>query len=235
MASDISDVDKRSALEAVCKSELFSHLYRLCAFLKYIVTEELEGRGELIMGKTIAQDVYDRDPAEEGDAKNVVRVDARRLRQNLEHYYDTTGNADPVKIFVDTGGYRPRFERVEITPSGEKRSRRAFGWAVLAFITGTAIGIAIAAATIERTPVDSGQTRTEVPIQDTLRRQAVIEQSASSLQAMNLANQARSMIFPIFNAPRQQLVAEVFRRVIELGPDYVTTPERLRRLELWQS
>ncbi|WP_282152794.1 tetratricopeptide repeat protein [Ruegeria atlantica] len=220
MPSDIKDIDKSNALEAVCKSELFSHLDRLCVFLKYIVTEELEGRGELIMGKTIAQDVYDRDPTEEGDANNVVRVDARRLRQNLEHYYDTAGTADPVRIFVDTGGYRPRFERVEVAASRQESSRRAFGWAGLSFVTGTAIGIAVATITIENNPSDTGQTRAEFPIQDTLKRQAVIEQSASSLQAMNLANQARSMMFPIFDAPRQQLVAEVFRRVIELGPDY---------------
>ncbi|MEW2916157.1 tetratricopeptide repeat protein [Ruegeria sp. ANG10] len=221
MASDIRNTEKTNAMQAVCDSELFTHLDRLCAFLKYIVTEELEGRGALIMGKTIAQDVYDRDPAEEGDINNVVRVDARRLRQNLEHYYDTAGCTDPVRIFVDTGGYRPRFERVAIASSdmGEN-PRRTFGWAALSFVVGTGIGIGIALIGLGEISEPQVQQSTQIPTKDSLRRQAVIEQSASSLQAMNLADQARSMMFPIFDRPRQQLVTEVFRRVIELGPDY---------------
>ncbi|CUK09525.1 putative PEP-CTERM system TPR-repeat lipoprotein [Ruegeria denitrificans] len=221
MASDIRKPDKTNAMQAVCNSELFAHLDRLCAFLKYIVTEELEGRGDLIMGKTIAQDVYDRDPTEEGDANNVVRVDARRLRQNLEHYYDTVGRTDPVRILVDTGGYRPRFERVQISPPDQNnKTRRTLGWAAFSFAVGTGIGIAIALIGFGQNPDIQNKQSIQAPSKDTLRRQAVIEQSASSLQAMNLADQARSMMFPIFDRPRQQLVIEVFRRVIELGPDY---------------
>ncbi|MEP4770038.1 MAG: hypothetical protein ABJY83_19215 [Roseibium sp.] len=219
MEDDIQDTDKQAALQSVCSSDLFSPLDRLCAFLTYIVTEELAGRGELIRGKTIAQDVYDRDPTDEGDADNVVRVDARRLRRNLAHYYDTVGATDTVRIFVDTGGYRPRFERVESPKTNRaSSSKRAFGWAALAFTAGTAIGIVLALGPLQRETTVLPQV--ENSEQDVLRRQAVREQSASSLQAMNLAEQARRMIFPIFDRPRQELVNEVFNRVIELGPDY---------------
>lgn len=221
MSSDIQNTDKIRALQSVCESELFSHLDRLRAFLTYIVTEESEGRGELIMGKTIAQDVYGREPAEVGDINNVVRVDARRLRRNLDHYYDTAGKADPVRIFVDTGGYSPRFERVTVASSDKKEhSRRAVVWAALFFLIGTFIGVAIALGPLQskfRPQVQEGPQETT---QDILKRQAMIEQSASSLQAVNLADQARGMMFPIFDRPRQQLVSEVFRRVIELGPNY---------------
>lgn len=219
MEDGIHNADKQAALQSVCNSDLFSPLDRLCAFLTYIVTEELAGRGEMIRGKTIAQDVYDRDPTDEGDADNVVRVDARRLRQNLEHYYDTAGASDPVRIFVDTGGYRPRFERVEGPQINRAlSSKRAFGWSALALTAGTAIGIVLALGPLKReTTVTPQMVNSE---QDVLRRQAVREQSASSLQAMNLAEQARRMIFPIFDRPRQELVNEVFNRVIELGPDY---------------
>ena len=51
-------------------------------------------------------------------------------------------------------------------------------------------------------------------------RAAIYEKSPSALQAFNLAHQARSMIFPIFDRPRQELVLSVFGRVIELDPDY---------------
>lgn len=219
MEDGIHIAEKQAALQAVCDSDLFSHLDRLCAFLTYIVNEEMAGQGESIRGKTIAQDVYDRSPSEEVDAYNVVRVDARRLRQNLEHYYDTVGAADPVRIFVDTGGYRPRFEKVEMAPNNEAASsKRTFGMAALTFAAGTALGVFIALGPLQREP--AMRPHVENTNQDVLKRQALREQSGSSLQAVNLAEQARRMMFPIFDRPRQELVNEVFARVIELGPDY---------------
>lgn len=219
MEDDIQIAEKQAALQSVCKSELFLKLDRLCAFLTYIVTEDIAGRGDLIRGKTIAQDVYNRGPSEEGDADNVVRVDARRLRQNLEHYYDTVGASDPVRIFVDTGGYKPRYEKVEVLPGHKAASsKRAVGLAALTFAAGTALGVMIAPGVAPREP--ETQPQVENTQLDVLKRQAVREQSASSLQAVNLAEQARRMMFPIFDRPRQELVNEVFERVIELGPDY---------------
>ncbi|MCG7521532.1 hypothetical protein [Ruegeria sp. Ofav3-42] len=221
METGIQEADKVKALQSVCDSELFSHLDRLCAFLTYVVTEELAGRGDLIMGKTIAQDVYGRDPSEAGDTDNVVRVDARRLRQNLDHYYDTAGSADPVRIFVDTGGYRPRFERAEAPQrKSQGSSKRTIGFAALAFVIGTAIGVAVGFGPLTSLTKDRAQDLSSTPSHDSLKRQALREQSATSLQAVNLAEQARSMIFPIFDRPRQKLVTEIFRHAIELGPDY---------------
>ena len=95
-------------MASVSESNLLLHQERLKDFLAYIVEEEIAGRGEGIRGKTIAQDVYGKDPTEGVDSDNVVRVDARRLRQILDHYYQSSGSGDPVRIHVDTGGYRPR-------------------------------------------------------------------------------------------------------------------------------
>ncbi|MCP4384917.1 MAG: hypothetical protein GY798_26480, partial [Hyphomicrobiales bacterium] len=190
-------------------------------FLSYIVKEDLAGRGETIRGKIIAQDVYGRDPVAGGDPENVVRVEARRMRQTLDHYYDTAGASDPVRIFVDTGGYRPRYERREAPKPGPRRGKpQAVG--LLAFVAGSLVGIALMSVLPQ-------QQEALLPLPDdppasdgrrTLERQAILDKSPASLQAVNLAEQAKSMLFPLFDAPRQTLVSEVFRRVIELDPDY---------------
>ncbi|MGI9370401.1 MAG: tetratricopeptide repeat protein, partial [Ruegeria sp.] len=83
----VSSADMRAALASVLKDERLAHTERLRGFLTYIVEEEVVGRGNDIRGKTIAQDVYGRVPSDGPDPENVVRVDARRLRQILELHY----------------------------------------------------------------------------------------------------------------------------------------------------
>ncbi len=118
---DIPETSKRQALAGVLGDTHFDGSDRLRSFLTYVVEEELAGRGGDIRGKTIAQDVYDRDTTEGVDPENVVRVDARRLRQLLELYYEGAGKGDPVRLHIDTGGYRPRFQEVK-TASGPLRA-----------------------------------------------------------------------------------------------------------------
>ena len=76
----ITEKEKRNALARILDREELAGAERLRAFLTYIVEEEVAGRGEAILGKTIAQDVYGRTLSEKGDVDNIVRVDARRLR-----------------------------------------------------------------------------------------------------------------------------------------------------------
>lgn len=42
---------------------------------------------------------------------NIVRVEARRLRERLRQYDDTEGRDDPVVVDVPRGGYGVNFER----------------------------------------------------------------------------------------------------------------------------
>lgn len=67
------------------------------------MTEKLSGRGEKIMGKSIAQDVYGRRAEKDIATANVVRVDAGRLRRRLELYYAEEGRGDPVRISIAKG------------------------------------------------------------------------------------------------------------------------------------
>lgn len=217
MQPPISIEQKQAALDAVLASEVFRPLERLRDFLTYIVEEDIAGRGEAIRGKTIAQDVYERPLGETADPENVVRVDARRLRQTLDLYYETAGKSEPVRIHVDTGGYRPRFEHYASTSAGHNGLKR-FVVPGVALACGALLG-ALAVVFWPGSPTVDGNAGKLT--RDVLERQAIVEKSGASLQAVNLAEQAREMIYPIFDRSRQDLVTEIFRRVIVLDPDYI--------------
>ncbi|CAD0187013.1 putative PEP-CTERM system TPR-repeat lipoprotein [Ruegeria sp. THAF57] len=224
-ASDgISEQDKRRALANVLDDTHFDGADRLRSFLTYVVEEEIAGRGADIRGKTVAQDVYDRDTTEGIDPENVVRVDARRLRQLLELYYEGVGKFDPVRLYIDTGGYRPRFEpatkRIQPDP---RKSEKALWLPLAAFTAGAILGAVLAVSFLPVTSErGSGSKPDSVAVgkPDLLRNAAIYEKSPSALQAYNLAQQARVMTFPIFDLPRQILVLSVFERVIEMDGTY---------------
>ncbi|MEN0000160.1 MAG: hypothetical protein AAF940_04695 [Pseudomonadota bacterium] len=77
--------------------------------LRYIVEQELAGKGDLLKGYTIAQDVFgksdDFDPAMDA----VVRVQAGRLRDQLASYYSGEGADNPIEITIPRGTYMPHF------------------------------------------------------------------------------------------------------------------------------
>jgi hypothetical protein len=221
-ASSITPEAKRDALRRALGAEPLKGAGRLRDFFSYVVEEEIAGRGTTIRGKTIAKDVYGRDLLNEGDPENVVRVDARRLRQILKVYYETGGKSDPVHIHIDPGGYCPRFEVVAPSKAVASTWVTAILVPLATFAAGAILGGILSVLVFNPREADklvaSGQP-TENPAL-ALRREAIFEKSPASLQAVNLAHQARSMIFPIFDVPWQEMVSVVFQRVIEIDPDY---------------
>ena len=214
----VTDDASRVALSRILASDRFVRSVRLSEFLSYIVEEMLAGRGDLIRGKTIAMDVYKRDPTDSGQSENVVRVDARRLRRSLEEYYATDGKEDAIRIWVDSGGYVPRME-MRKDGSLEKPTVRTGIFQPSVFL-----GIlAIVAVGIGVTAYLKGAPARTMPLPDrqiVLERQALREKSAVTLQAANLAEQARGFLFPVTEPERQNIAADMFREVIHLDPDY---------------
>ena len=209
----------RSALAKVCGSEIFTASPRLQEFLRYVVEQALSGKSARIKGKTIAIDVYGRDLQSEPGSLNLVRVEARRLRRSLTEYYAGEGSNDPIRIEIHPGGYKPHFvevarpvadqtDPVPVTAGGRLRNMPlvylgigliviAFGiWSIQAFVA-------------------PGNLMDQ---KDRATREALREHSVPTLQAVNLADQARGMIFPLFDAGRQKLALDMFRHVIQLDP-----------------
>lgn len=98
-----------AALDHILASGSLGNSSRLITLLRYVVTEELEGRGDRIKSYTIATDVFGRSADFDANTDSIVRVEFRRLRQALEHYYATKGTQAAVRIVLPSGTYRPAF------------------------------------------------------------------------------------------------------------------------------
>ncbi|MBP2311296.1 tetratricopeptide repeat protein [Azospirillum soli] len=97
------------ALARVLASRSLRSSARGRRFLQFIVQEAQAGRADRIKAYTIAMDVFDRDADFDASLDPVVRIQAGRLRQALEHYYLTEGTDDPVRISIPKGSYVPHF------------------------------------------------------------------------------------------------------------------------------
>ncbi|QKK26967.1 adenylate cyclase [Rhizobium hidalgonense] len=100
--------DIREQLERIVSSPEFPGVGRAAAFLRYVVSETLDGRGNRIKAYSIAIEVFGRDAGFTQDDP-VVRIEAGRLRRSLERYYLVAGQHDPVRIDIPKGGYIPSF------------------------------------------------------------------------------------------------------------------------------
>ena len=225
----ISTEDVLNALEKVLSSKEFEGAGRLKEFLTYVVRESLDGRGHMILGKRIAEDVYGRPMERDNGTANVVRVDAGRLRRRLDGYYLDEGRTNPVRIHIDKGGYSPRFSYVaaqEDQPNqneGEQSTsnpmRMTFVFTVLAVVAAATLGVfiwlsepqVVQPSALSPQPINSDR-RTE--------RGVLFEQSPASLQALNLAEEARLMMFPATQPARLQAALTLFEEAIDLDPSY---------------
>jgi hypothetical protein len=99
----------RAHLERVLASEAFAHAPAQQRFLRFVVEETLEGRGDALKEYVIGTAVLGRGPGFEPKGDSSVRVAARRLRQRLAEHYATHAGQDPLRIVLHAGSYQPAF------------------------------------------------------------------------------------------------------------------------------
>jgi adenylate cyclase len=113
--------------------------------LRFVVEETLAGRADRLKGFAIALAVFGRSDDFDPQSDPVVRVEARRLRRDLDGYYVTAGKRDPVVISIPKGGYVPHFEWRQVDaapdapPPGDARPRRYR--LALAALAGALLGV----------------------------------------------------------------------------------------------
>jgi TolB-like protein/Tfp pilus assembly protein PilF len=105
-----SVADIRLCLAKLLTSHAFRASLRRKKFLDYIVTETLAGTASRLKAFDIAVAALGRDESFDPQIDPIVRLEARRLRRDLEHYYLTEGAGDPIRITIPKGGYVPAFE-----------------------------------------------------------------------------------------------------------------------------
>jgi TolB-like protein/Tfp pilus assembly protein PilF len=115
----------REELDRILHSGPFQQSRRRQRFLEYIVSETLAGRGDRLKGYNVAVEVFDRPETFDPVTDPLVRIEAARLREKLREYYDTAGQADPVRIDLPKGAYTPHIEfrpPATLDPSLERNS-----------------------------------------------------------------------------------------------------------------
>lgn len=100
----------REELDRVCADKLFKDTTRMKRFLRYVVEETLDGRGDRLKGYVIGVEVFDRPDDFDPQADTIVRVQAGQLRRRLDLYYADPGRSSLVRILVPKGRYAPTFE-----------------------------------------------------------------------------------------------------------------------------
>lgn len=106
----------RAALDVALGSETFARSERSRELLKYIVEKDLGGESDRLKGFAIALDVFGREDNFDPSTDAVVRVQARRLRDLLDTYYDGEGAGAAVRISVPRGSYVPAYECAPAPP-----------------------------------------------------------------------------------------------------------------------
>jgi hypothetical protein len=107
----------REALQRALSSSDFPATERNRRFLAFVVEQTLAGESDKISGYAVATRVFGRPQDFNPTTDPIVRIEAAKLRRDLETYYLKSRAVDPVRIALPRGGYIPVFERAAATPS----------------------------------------------------------------------------------------------------------------------
>jgi TolB-like protein len=111
MLHDVSAKEVRAATEKIAGSEGFTGATRQQKLLRYIVEQSIQGESSNVKEYVLGLEVFDRPSSFDPRTDSIVRVEARKLRINLEKYYRTAGQHDEIVIQLPKGAYVPVFER----------------------------------------------------------------------------------------------------------------------------
>lgn len=154
MESAVENRQIKEQLDSILSAPAFTSSKRCQDFLRYIVTESMEGRGEEINERNIAHVVFGKSDRFEPSEDSLVRVKAHEVRRRLAQYYQDNPSSE-LRIELPHGGYAPHFsaQPVPQTPTPgmgdrplpspaprQSLSRRKALW----FLTGTAAAAAVA-------------------------------------------------------------------------------------------
>src|SRR5438874_7406147 len=132
----------RTELEKIISSSGFARNERLSGFLRFVVEQELFGRGDDLKESIIGVEYFGRRPDYDVRQDSVVRNEAGKLRARLAEYYVDEGAADGLVIELPKGGYKPAFRHIEKAsapvPASAGWRRRGWIWLALA-LAGCAI------------------------------------------------------------------------------------------------
>src|ERR1700728_3689804 len=115
----------QAQLDRLLENSHFSHSRRFPSFLRFIVQEELEGRGDQLKERTLGVEVFGRDAGYDTTSDPIVRVTAAAIRKRIAQYYQEPETPDELRISLPPGSYVPHFEWPRATASPVSGARVA--------------------------------------------------------------------------------------------------------------
>jgi hypothetical protein len=97
----------------------FSNSKRFPSFLRFIVNEELEGRGDQLKERTLGIEVFGRPAGYDTTSDPIVRVTAAEIRKRIAQYYQDSAGTNELRISLPPGSYVPHFEWPKTAPVEE--------------------------------------------------------------------------------------------------------------------
>lgn len=162
LSESIDHTEILAAVDRIEKSGVLGSSDRSISLLRYLVGEEIEGRGDRIKAYSIAIDVLEKDADFNPSANSIVRVEALRLRNGLEQYYNIFGVEDRTRIELNPGSYRPRFKSLKRSAdSGQKKPSAIFNWIkerkkIFAYAAAASVGSLLLLVMLSKLGVYSG-------------------------------------------------------------------------------
>lgn len=208
-----SPEEAHTELERLLADARFSATSRRKAMLKFIVDETLAGREDSIKGVSIAQAVFGRGVDFDQQSDSIVRIEARRLRHDLDLYYLGPGSDNPLRISVPKGRYVPHFARVkndqwlpEPTRYGHYFRQKSRVWFGAALATLLIIGTITATTAYMRAEsddsrIDYGPSITVLPFEPTSDTE-IVHQLSRGLNYELIAGLKRFPHFRLFTPAR---------------------------------
>jgi hypothetical protein len=107
---DEKRAEVRRQLDRLLENPHFSHSKRFPSFLRFIVQEHLEGRGDQLKERTLGIEVFGRNAGYDTTSDPIVRVTAAEIRKRIAQYYQDATDPNELRISLPPGSYVPQFD-----------------------------------------------------------------------------------------------------------------------------
>jgi hypothetical protein len=97
-------------LDRLLSNPHFSHSKRFPSFLRFIIQEEIEGRGDQLKERTLGIEVFGRPAGFDTTSDPIVRVTAAEIRKRIAQYYQESSTPAELRISLPPGSYIPHFD-----------------------------------------------------------------------------------------------------------------------------
>lgn len=108
-----SEEDKLAAneqLERLLANPYFSHSRRFPSFLRFIVSQTLSGRTDMLKERTLGIEVFGKSANYDTANDPIVRVTAAEIRKRIAQYYQDPAHEHELRLSLPPGSYVPKFD-----------------------------------------------------------------------------------------------------------------------------